>query len=86
MPYSATIDTHSEENDGLWIEDIGTDVETFLLQIKKVGGVLFPFHDGTAPFIFLDDIKAIWFSDGTGHVCDHCKEEETEPAKDLTIN
>lgn len=74
MPIVAVINTYSEDNDYLGIENV-EDVEAFLVKVKTLGGVLFPFDGGMAPFIPIDDIRAIWFDDGTGvcEGCDNCK-------------
>lgn len=88
MPYSATIETQSDEcGDGWYIEDLEMHPADFIVKVRHEGGVMMPFRDGIAAFIPYEEIRQIWFGNGEEHVCDHCQEEPTpEKPKDLTVN
>lgn len=91
MPYSATIETQSDEiGEGWHIDSIGMSPEEFIAKARNNGGILLPFKNGMAPFIPWEEIRQIWIDDGSDPVCDHCKEEEDPHRqtadKDLTIN
>jgi hypothetical protein len=88
LPYSATIETQSDEpgqGDGYHIENIGISPEEFIAKARRGGGAA-PFHNGAAPFIPWAEITQIFFDDGSPHVCEHCQEEPTPEVKDLTVN
>jgi hypothetical protein len=85
VPYSVTIETHTDEIGDGWNVETNLSPAEFVAKARHEGGVMLPFHSGIATFLLFDEFRQLWFDDGSEHVCEHCRTEPAPP-KDLTVN